>query len=25
MPEVHAVIETAMEGEVPVVIDADPG
>jgi len=25
MLEVHAVIETAMEGEVPAVIDADPG
>jgi len=25
MPEVRAVTETAMEGEVPAVIDADPG
>jgi len=25
MPEVRVVTETAMEGEVPAVIDADPG
>jgi len=25
MPEVRVVTETVMEGEVPAVIDADPG